>query len=121
MFILRKFLEAPLVFTKPLEEITVTESSDIILSCETNKPVKTLEWFHDETPIKEGDRYEMSSEDSSFTLTIKDSVLSDAGKYKAVADDDVETIANLHLDGKFHYFCFLVLFFNMNKITIYFN
>lgn len=103
-----------MIFTKPLEEITVTESSDIILSCETNKPVETLEWFHEDKPIKSGDRYELDSEDTIYTLTIKDSVLSDAGKYKAVADDDVETIANLHLDGN------ISLFYpSINKITIF--
>ncbi|ELT96013.1 hypothetical protein CAPTEDRAFT_139749 [Capitella teleta] len=79
--------EIPTEFINPLEDQQCTEFQDATFSLQLNKPNKKVSWFYDELEITPNEKYEVSSEDFSYTLKINDAQMTDAGKITAKVDD----------------------------------
>ena len=54
------------------------------MTCKLTKPGQKISWYKDDVPIKpQKEKYEISSEDKSYTLLIPKSSVEDTAVYKA--------------------------------------
>ncbi|XP_059417378.1 myosin light chain kinase, smooth muscle-like isoform X2 [Carassius carassius] len=76
----------PPVFISPLKDCSVSEGQDFILQCSVEgRPLPELTWLHNDQPVP----YSHTVFENSMTqLTVKASVLEDAGMYSCVAVND---------------------------------
>ena len=97
--------ELPYQFTRPLEEsVTVVEKQQLVLECETNKPLKDnlAIWTHDgqiltHNPI---DGVLIKTTDKIHTLTIYECKMKEHGNYVCTIKD-ASTTCLVNLKGKF--------------------
>lgn len=77
-----------------LEDVTIVAPEDLTLECNINRgdPVAKISWFKDAKEVYPGGRVEMSFEDEVASLTIHDTVLADAGKYRCEAGNKLGRI-----------------------------
>lgn len=84
-----------------LKDVTVTESDEARFDVRvTGKPEPTVEWFKDDTKIKDEGRTILvdDEEEDLFSLIIEDVKPEDSGVYKCVASNDVgETLSTAKL------------------------
>ena len=90
--------EAPVKFTKPLENAEVTEDETVTLTCEVSKPNATVQWNMNGQPITPGLRYKVTVDGCVHKLTIPKACLDDQAEYTASVDD-VSSKANLTVQG----------------------
>ena len=100
------------VGTKPelltdLKDTKVVAPNSATLKCEIapGSPEPTLSWYRDNRQLKPSKKYTMSYTGRDASLVIKDTELSDAGRYRCEADNRVarvDTDATLTVQSKFH-------------------
>ena len=84
------FVEAPVEFTRPLENLTITEGQPLRLSCTLSKENCEVTWLKDDEEIKitEGDnRYAATNDIRAYRLEVKESKMTDAGMYTIKVED----------------------------------
>ena len=87
--------EKPVEFVMPLDDQEVLEGEPATFEIHTNKPHKKVTWFKDDKEIKPNDkRYRFTDIDSTHTIKVKESELSDTGKY-TIKCDNIESTATL--------------------------
>ena len=91
--------EIPTEFINPLEDQQCTEYEDATFTFQLNKPNKKVSWFFDEAEISPNEKYEVTVEDFTYTLRIKEAQMGDAGQF-TVKVDDVTSIAKLNVNGE---------------------
>ncbi len=91
--------EAPVTFTAPLKDTSVTETKTATLTCEISKPDKKVVWCKNGKEIVPDDHFEVKVEGNVHTLKVKDAKLEDAAEYTAKLGDDLCT-AKLVVEGK---------------------
>ena len=92
----RKFLvEAPVEFTRSLENVTVVEGQPLKLSCTLTKDNCQVIWLKDDVEIKlddsEDNRFVASHDGRIYRLEVKESKLDDAGSYTMKVEDKQQT------------------------------
>ncbi len=86
------YAEAPVTFSLPLLNQQVSELEPISMTCQLNKPGQKISWYKDDVPIKpRKGKYEISSEDKSYTLFIPKSIVEDTAIYKAKVGNQEST------------------------------
>lgn len=100
-----EFLEAPVEFIRPLENLTVVEDQPLRLSCTLSKVNCQVTWLKDNEEIKvgedeEGSRYAISNDARFYRLEIKESKLTDAGTY-TIKVEDKQLSCEVAVTGKF--------------------
>ena len=105
---LLSFSVAPEI-SKTLEGLTTVEGQDVIFSCEVEgNPSPNVTWTKNEQRLNftANSRLAASSTNNNHTLTITDVHRSDAGQYKCVANNSVNTsissAAKLEVHCKYH-------------------
>lgn len=92
--------ELPVEFITPLGDYTVVEKQSITLKCQVSKPDKKPQWLKAGNVIEPSDKYEMHSEGTEHTLTIKNCTMDDESKY-TIRFDEAESTGNLLVEGRF--------------------
>lgn len=73
-----------------MEEVETMEGQPIQLVCTFNDtPNPTIEWFKGKIPVKENRRVKIDRDETSTTLTIKETRSDDIGEYKCVVRNDL--------------------------------
>ena len=75
--------EEPTVFTKPLEDQTVTEFQEATFTCEVSKPNRVVTFYKDGQEIKPNKKYQIVTENCTHTLKINDAQVDETGKIEA--------------------------------------
>ena len=92
--------EIPVTFTVPLTDVSIPESENVTLKCETNKPGQKVQWFKNGKKItKPTKRIQIQDDGTTHTLTIDKSELDDGAEYTAKVADD-STTGKLDVVGK---------------------
>ncbi|CAM4905811.1 unnamed protein product [Rotaria socialis] len=96
---------APLKFIQPLQDTDVLSTQNGTLTCEIQGiPKANVKWYFNDIELKSTQKQSMSSKQNIHTLTINRTDLTDAGVYKAVADNGtgktVETTCTLTVGNK---------------------
>uniref|UniRef100_A0A0N4X6K5 Fibronectin type-III domain-containing protein n=1 Tax=Haemonchus placei TaxID=6290 RepID=A0A0N4X6K5_HAEPC len=85
---------------KPLEAETFgQEEKPTILTVDLNRPAKAVKWTKDGEVITGSEKFELSSEGTSCSLTIKNVDVEDAGRYMVQVDESTSS-TNLKISGK---------------------
>ena len=96
-----KYVE-PIVFTKPLQDITLTSiPKEITFECEISKKGISVEWYKGDKIIKRSDRYDIVRDGCAHRLVIHDATGDDEAEYTVVISEDVKSSATLTVEGKF--------------------
>lgn len=93
------FAEIPIEFIVPLKELTVSETQNVTLECQVNKPGAKLTWIKDGTTLTPSERVDIMVEGTVHRLHIKQAVLDDQGEYMVTVGVAVSK-APLHVQGK---------------------
>ncbi|XP_029444171.1 obscurin isoform X11 [Rhinatrema bivittatum] len=93
--------EKPAMFTKELENKTVSTGESLTLNCEISKPDSTVKWYKDGKAIRKSQSYEIHQEGTQALLTIHNATAKDSGEYtcetegsKTKASLQVQEMAN---------------------------
>ena len=78
--------------------MTVSETQNVTLECQVNKPGATLTWIKDGTTLTPSERVDIQVEGTVHRLHIKQAVLSDEGEYMVTVGVAVSK-APLHVEG----------------------
>ena len=97
-----QILAAPVTFTVPLKDTSVTDGESVTLECETSKPGQKVKWLKDGKEIKSDKTRKITSDQTKHKLTLPKSTSKDAAEY-TVQIGDVKTTATLEVVGK----CFI--------------
>ena len=89
----------PKEFTVNLEDKVVTEDTDATFTCKVNDEDLEVNWLIDEKTLPVSDKYLVSSEGTSHTLTIKNVTPDDSCDVQATFNDK-STSAKLSVKGK---------------------
>lgn len=75
---------------KSLEDLTVISGNEFSFEvlCFGN-PSPNFHWYKDDVEIKNGLKYEISSEKEVSKIMIKSTTIEDAGSYKVIAKNDL--------------------------------
>ena len=92
-------IELPVEFTKPLKDIEVMENTEIVLTCEVNKPDKPATWQCNGKDLSPSDRILITAEACTHTLTIPKALLEDEAVYKCMVGDR-KTSARVSVKGR---------------------
>ncbi|XGW01160.1 hypothetical protein V3C99_013825, partial [Haemonchus contortus] len=86
--------------TKPLERKTYgTKGKPVVLTVDLNHSAKEIKWTKDGKVITASDKFELSSDGMSCSLTIKDSDPGDTGRYMVHVDES-QSFTDLKISGK---------------------
>ncbi|CAF0916357.1 unnamed protein product [Adineta ricciae] len=96
---------APLKFIQPLQDTDVLTTQNAVLTCEVQGiPKANVKWFFNDIELKSTQKQAISSKQNVHSLTINRTDQTDAGVYKAVADNGtgktVETSCTLIVGSK---------------------
>ncbi|CAF1491714.1 unnamed protein product, partial [Adineta ricciae] len=96
---------ASLQFTQPLQDTDVLNTQNATLTCEVQGiPKPTVKWFFNDVELKSTQKQAIAVKQNVHTLTINRTDATDAGVYKAVADNGtgtaIESICNLYVGSK---------------------
>ncbi|CAF3575459.1 unnamed protein product [Adineta steineri] len=96
---------APLKFIQPLQDTDVLTTQNATLTCEVQGiPKANIKWYFNDIELKSTGKQTISSKQNIHSLTINRSDATDAGIYKAVADNGtgktVETTCTLIVGSK---------------------
>ena len=94
-------LEAPVSFTKKLEDVTVAPDNSLTLTCEISKPYARVTWYKDGVRLSYDSRYEIKSRGKEHSLVFDKIKESDSGEYKIKAENDVTCSAKVRVAGQF--------------------
>ncbi|XP_019613602.1 PREDICTED: muscle M-line assembly protein unc-89-like [Branchiostoma belcheri] len=76
----------PPEFVKTPESLTIDEGEAAEFVCEiTGKPAPMVNWYKDNTQVKQDARHTVSTEGTVYSLDIKPALITDKGNYKVVA------------------------------------
>jgi hypothetical protein len=86
------FVEAPVEFIRPLENLTITEGQPLRLSCTLSKDNCHVLWIKDDQEIKvneeeEDNRFVATNDARVYRLEVKESKMIDAGMYTIKVED----------------------------------
>ena len=100
----RILVEAPVEFTRSLENVTVVEGQPLKLSCTLTKDNCQVTWLKDDVEIKlddnsEDNRFVASHDGRIYRLEVKESKLNDAGSYTIKVEDKQQS-AQVMITGK---------------------
>ena len=98
-YILSLTSEIPLEFTKELEDTKTYEKSTVTLTCELNKPKKTVKWTKNGKVVRSTKSSKISVDVYTHQIVFTDITLEDAGKY-VCACGSVSTTATLTVSGE---------------------
>ena len=70
-----------------------------MFECEVSKPNLKARWFRGEKEIKDLERYEPTSVGTKHMLTVRECEVDDAGQFKVVFEEGVESSAKLTVEG----------------------
>ena len=85
--------------SKPLTDKTLVEKETINLSCQLSKAGQTVTWLKDGVELTLSDsRYVIENQEFSYSLTVQDCELVDAGQY-TLQCGDVSTTAKVAVEG----------------------
>ena len=87
-------------FTVKLSDTTAEESETVQLSCEVSKPDVTVDWLLNKEVLAPNEKFDMTQDGVTHTLTIADVTPDDSGTYTARVGGN-ETSASLTVKGKF--------------------
>ena len=92
IFFFFEFLEAPVEFVRPLENLTVTEAQPLRLSCTLSKDNCQVIWLKDDqeiniNPEDENNRFVATNDGRVYRLEVKESKMIDAGMYTIKVED----------------------------------
>jgi hypothetical protein len=100
---MKKKLVPPSI-VKALKDSEAIEGIPFEFTCEASGvPKPEITWFFEETQLKEDDNFEISTNNNTYTLKIKNPNDSSNGLYKAIFKNDlgtVETKGNLTVLSK---------------------
>ncbi|CAF2746284.1 unnamed protein product [Rotaria sp. Silwood2] len=96
---------APLKFIQPLQDTDVLNTQNATLTCEVQGiPKANVKWFFNDIELKSTQKQTISSKQNVHSLTVNRADQTDAGVYKAVADNGtgktVETTCTLTVGSK---------------------
>ncbi|CAF4356576.1 unnamed protein product, partial [Adineta steineri] len=96
---------ASLQFIQPLQDTDVLNTQNAVLTCEVQGiPKPTVKWFFNDVELKSTQKQAIVVKQNVHTLTVNRTDTTDAGVYKAVADNGtgtpIETICNLTVGSK---------------------
>lgn len=92
-------LDAPAVFTVPLED-TVTEiDEEVTMSCEVSKPDQKVQWMKNGKVVRPDKKTKITSDGKVHKLTIPKSEMTDAAEYTAKIGDQ-KTSGKLTVKGE---------------------
>ncbi|CAF3618249.1 unnamed protein product [Rotaria sordida] len=96
---------APLKFIQPLQDTDVLNTQNATLNCEVQGiPKANVKWYFNDIELKSTQKQTISSKQNVHSLTVTRADLTDAGVYKAVADNGtgktVETTCTLTVGSK---------------------
>ena len=93
--------EAPVFFSKPLEDQEVTEMSRVELVCETSKPNIEVKWYKNSVEILKGKRYDYSISQNKCVLVISEAKMDDIAEFSCkMVKSEVDTMAKLLVKGR---------------------
>ncbi|XP_075703653.1 obscurin [Rhinoderma darwinii] len=92
-----KVREAPVLFKKKLEAVTVEERQTVRLETELSKPSREVKWMKNGVVLQSGDNMEIKSEGTKQILILKNATFSDRGLYGCETLDD-STQAKLNIE-----------------------
>lgn len=74
-------------FLVKIQDVTAEEREDAVFECLVSQPLKKLSWMGKNTPLEQGDKYDILVSDDMLihTLVVKDCQPLDKGIYAAVA------------------------------------
>lgn len=86
------FVEAPVEFIRPLEDLTITEGQPLRLSCTLSKDNCQVTWLKGDeeinvNPEDENIRYKASQDGRVYRLEVKESKMEDTGMYTIKVED----------------------------------
>lgn len=91
----------PAVFTRELEDMTVSIGGEADFICEVSREDAKVTWFFDGQEIVAGEKYYIIHNGKKHSLYVKDVTSKDQGKISATIPGH-ETTANLLAEGR-HY------------------
>lgn len=90
----------PAEFTKPLEDKKAYEKeSNVIMTCELNKPNKTVKWTKDGKILRSSRNLKISVDSYTHQLVFTDITMKDAGVYTCTCGT-ASTSATFTVGGK---------------------
>ena len=102
--------EGPTEIVKGLEDMTVIEETDALLSIELNKPNEEIEWFKDGVKLKPDVKIRIYSTGNTYFLRVSDcDTKASPGKYTFKVKG-LESSCNLQVKGII-YIIFFYFFF----------
>ena len=94
------FSEGPLELVKGLEDTSVNEGQDAILSVELSKPNEEVEWYKDGVKLRSDTKTRIYSNNNVYYLRVNDcNPLTSGGTYTFKVKD-IETSGKLDVKGK---------------------
>ena len=76
------------------------EKETASFECEISKPNLKVKWLKNGEEIKPSKRFDMAVMDNRYLLTIREAELDDESKYTIVAEEGVESTAQLTVEGR---------------------
>lgn len=91
--------ELPAVFTRDLEDMTVSIGGDADFICEVSREDAKVTWYCDDQEVQPSDKYQIVKKDKKHTLYVKDATSKDTCKITAKIPGH-ETSAQLTVEGR---------------------
>ncbi len=91
--------ERPLKLVSGLKDQKVTEGEPVSFTCELTKSGQPVQWLGDGKPLRHGVKYKISTDETSYTLTLPKPTVEDSAEYTAKVGD-VATKAKLVVSGE---------------------
>ncbi len=86
----------------PLKDQTVFEEDSVTLTCKLSKPDQEVKWFRKDkvTAIQPNSKYEILSEGTTYSLTIRNASLADVAEYTCKCGMFITTKAKVAVKGE---------------------
>ncbi|XP_013365188.1 PREDICTED: obscurin [Chinchilla lanigera] len=91
--------ELPVTFSRPLQDVVVTQKEKMTLDCELSRPNVTVRWLKDGVELRAGKAVGMTAQGTHRSLVIYCCELGDQGMYVCDAGD-AQSSASLKVQGR---------------------